>query len=583
MKTPREFLTALWGDPPPGVILIWTLPKKESHWSTRLDQVNKDMERHAHEDVYTGVGIASKNRNRFTSQNKLTEEEVGGLAGMWTDIDWGHPVHRKPNLPPSLEHAMETLEEARFEPTVLVNSGHGLQAWWLFEEPWIFQNAEDHELGRRAAQWWHQHIKALYTAQGWTTDSVFNLDRIMRLPGTWNNRVPGERRAVEVIREAARRYTPYDFLDLIPEEFQTSTPPPGRTGTRGRGQRRQGGDGNGGNGGNDGNGGNGGNRRLTLDPDAEPSAIRLEALLKANPKFRKSWEQDRTDMDDQSASAYDMSMATIAIRAGWPEQEVVNMLICWRRTHGHDLKLREGYYKITLDKAEEPIQMAQAQEQLNQALLEPPEDQPEVLKDNLDTLLRVDIIRIVKYLGDPPTYYMYTKQGNITLGGIGSITSQTKFRDLVAAATDVWIPAVSRKAWDQRIQAILPVCEPIDVGDASHPAQEMAAWLDEYLLEKPPREEDEWLKAAEAKLPFIQDKKVHIFLDDFRHWLDLTMGQKMTPYIIGLRLRQCEVELDKVNIPIGRYKRSSRSCWELPLGFQTRHEQPPSPEGLDNT
>ena len=240
---------------------------------------------------------------------------------------------------------------------------------------------------------------------------------------------------------------------------------------------------------------------LALDPEAEPSAVRLDALLTADPKFRRSWGQDRKD---QSPTAYNLSLATMAMGAGWSDQEVVNLLICWRRKHGHDLKLGEGYYEIILSKAKEPIVMAQAQEQLEEALLLRPEDQSEVLKANLKTLFRVDIIRIVKYVGEPPVYYMYTKQGDITLGEISSITSQTKFQNLVAAATDVWIPAVSRKAWDQRIQAILLVCEPIDVGDASHPAQETNAWLEEYLLEKPPREEDEWLKAAEAKQPFIR-------------------------------------------------------------------------------
>ena len=240
---------------------------------------------------------------------------------------------------------------------------------------------------------------------------------------------------------------------------------------------------------------------LALDPEAEPSAVRLDALLTADPKFRRSWGQDRKD---QSPTAYNLSLATMAIQAGWSDQEVVNLIICWRRKHGHDLKLGEGYYEIILSKAKEPIVMAQAQEQLDEALLLRPEDQSEVLKANLTTLFRVDIIRIVKYVGEPPVYYMYTKQGDITLGEISSITSQTKFQNLVAAATDVWIPAVSRKAWDQRIQAILLVCEPIDVGDASHPAQETNAWLEEYLLKKPPREEDEWLKAAEAKQPFIR-------------------------------------------------------------------------------
>ena len=163
---------------------------------------------------------------------------------------------------------------------------------------------------------------------------------------------------------------------------------------------------------------------LALDPEAEPSAVRLDALLMADPKFRRSWGQDRKD---QLPTAYNLSLATMAMGVGWSDQEVVNLIICWRRKHGHDLKLGEGYYEIILSKAKEPIVMAQAQEQLDEALLLRPEDQSEVLKANLTTLFRVDIIRIVKYVGEPPVYYMYTKQGDITLGEISSITSQTKF------------------------------------------------------------------------------------------------------------------------------------------------------------
>ena len=298
---------------------------------------------------------------------------------------------------------------------------------------------------------------------------------------------------------------------------------------------------------------------LALDPEAEPSAVRLDALLTADPKFRRSWGQDRKD---QSPTAYNLSLATMAMGVGWSDQEVVNLLICWRRKHGHDLKLGEGYYEIILSKAKEPIVMAQAQEQLDEALLLRPEDQSEGLKANLKTLFRVDIIRIVKYVGEPPVYYMYTKQGDITLGEISSITSQTKFQNLVAAATDVWIPAVSRKAWDQRIQAILLVCEPIDVGDASHRAQETRLWLAKYLLKKPPREEDEWEKAAEAKQPFVRHGRVHVFIDDLRKWLELAVGNKMTSPALRRRLRLCMAQSKQVNIQIGN-TRTTRKCWML--------------------
>ena len=308
---------------------------------------------------------------------------------------------------------------------------------------------------------------------------------------------------------------------------------------------------------------------LALDPEADPPLLKLDALRKANPKFRKSWEQDRKDMADQSPSAYNLSLATIAMGAGWSDQEVVNLLICWRRKHGHDLKLRENYYVMTLDKAKEPIEIAQAEEQLDEAMLLCPEDLPEVLKANLKTLFRVDIIRIVKYAGDPPIYYMYTKQGDITLGEINSITSQTKFRNRLGTITGVWITAVSLKAWDKRVQALLLACEEIDVGDASHPNQETNAWLEEYLLEKPPREEDEWLKAAEAKQPFILLGKVHIFMDDFRKWLDINIGEQATSHALGRRFRQCKARTEKVNVKIGN-SWTSRTTWQLPERYHPK-------------
>ena len=565
---PEEFLAELWGSPPPGVILIWTLPDQKSRWHTRLDGINEETENQSGEDLYTGVGIAAQRPGlRLTTRRRLTEEEVGGLAGVWADIDWEHPAHRKPNLPPSLDQALETLEEARFEPTLLVNSGHGLQAWWLFEKPWLFRNAGDHELGRRAAQWWHHHIKGLYTGRGWTMDSVFNLDRIMRLAGTWNNRDPGEPKPVTVIRNSGRRYSPQEFLDLAPEDFQTSDPPPGRG--NGKRQARRNGAKAAGQGG------------LVLSHDAEPSLLRLEALLKNDHRFRRSWEQDRQDMPDSSPSAYDMSLATIAVQAGWPDQEVANLLVCWRRKHGHDLKLRENYYALTIAKAKRPIEMARAQEQLNETLLQQPEDEAEVLKDNLATLFGVDITRIVKYLGDPPVYYMHTEQGGITLGEIRNIISQQKFRGLVAAATGILPQAVARKVWDQRVQAILMACEEVEVGDASHPVQETLSWLAEYILEKPPREEDEWEKAAEAKQPFVRHGRVHIFMDDLRRWLELATGNQVTSHAMGRRLRLCMARTEQVNVRIGN-NRTTRTCWSLPGEMlpakREESENPENPE-----
>ena len=175
------------------------------------------------------------------------------------------------------------------------------------------------------------------------------------------------------------------------------------------------------------------------------------------------------------------------------------------------------------------------------ALEASPENQVEVLKDCLSTLFGVDIIRIIKYLGDPPGYYMETKQGNITIGNIDKIPSQPKFREAVMSVTNVLVPKVSGRVWDQRIQAILSACEDIEGGDANHLALETRRWVEDYLLEKPPREED-WEKAVSAKIPFVRKRATYMFVEDFQRWLELNVNLQLDDHEIGRRLRQIGME-----------------------------------------
>ena len=100
------------------------------------------------------------------------------------------------------------------------------------------------------------------------------------------------------------------------------------------------------------------------------------------------------------------------------------------------------------------------------------------------------------------------------------------------------------------------------MGDASHPAQETRLWLAKYLLKKPPREDEEWEKAAEAKQPFVRHGRVHVFIDDLRKWLELAMGNQMTSRVLGPRLRLCMAQPKQVNIWIGN-TRTTRACWML--------------------
>jgi putative DNA primase/helicase len=90
---------------------------------------------------------------------------------------------------------------------------------------------------------------------------------------------------------------------------------------------------------------------LTLSNDAEPPAMKFAALLENEPKVKRSFEHKRKDLTDQSASSYDLSLATFAAYAGWTDQEIANLIIAHRRERGEDLKTRQDYFARTIAKA----------------------------------------------------------------------------------------------------------------------------------------------------------------------------------------------------------------------------------------
>ena len=51
-----QFLTELWGERPPGQVLVWRMPSKRSTWY--FDMTKVSVGGYTSEDVYTGVGLA---------------------------------------------------------------------------------------------------------------------------------------------------------------------------------------------------------------------------------------------------------------------------------------------------------------------------------------------------------------------------------------------------------------------------------------------------------------------------------------------------------------------------------------------
>jgi P4 family phage/plasmid primase-like protien len=157
-------------------------------------------------------GVATR-KDRPANGRRGGASDCLELPGLYVDIDVKGPNHAAVDLPPTIDDAHTLLADYPLPPTAIVASGGGLQAWWLFDE---LQPVTDvAELLIRWGTTWAE----LGRRRGWHIDNVFDVARVMRLPGTWNRK--NDPRPVEILTaDWARQYAPTDLEEWTAEAPQ---------------------------------------------------------------------------------------------------------------------------------------------------------------------------------------------------------------------------------------------------------------------------------------------------------------------------------------------------------------------------
>jgi hypothetical protein len=326
------FLERLYGQKPEELhLLVWSKQGFVSAWFRDVTDAGAYVAAHLEHDLYVGIGLASEDRG---PRRRCEAKDVAGIVGLGADIDVADPAHQSgKRYPPTKTAALELLHGAQLQPTLIVDSGHGLQAWWLFDAPWVFSGPGERCRAAELAKSWERVLQALATEHGWALDSVGDLSRVLRVAGTWNHKttppVP-----VRLLQDEGPRYTgPDAFAPYLAAPWICPVQASARLTVVGE---------------------------LVLDPEAVAPPRKFERLCRGVQKFPATWERRRTDLADQSASAYDMSLAWYAAAQDWTDQEITDLLIAWRRLHGEPLKLRVDYFQQTITRARGAVAKARA-------------------------------------------------------------------------------------------------------------------------------------------------------------------------------------------------------------------------------
>ena len=486
LEEATKFLDAVYGgDPDEGHICIWRGGDKKSTFHTRVaDAAETAIKASAEQDVYFRVCLLVKP----VASGRGDAADTLSVPAAWADLDTA-ATHRGDGktYPPDRASAESVLATAGPRCSALIGSGYGLHAYWIYREAWLLDTDAERAAAARLTKGWVGTLQAIARLSGWTMDSVGDLARVMRIPGTLNHK--GQRPApVELISPIdprdGPRYNPDDIEQYtVADEYQHGAV-------------------------------------VEVAPIVlrDVSVPQVHALLPQAPKFKKTWERKRTDLLDDSASGYDMAIASEGVYQGWSDQQILDAMSAWRRTHNEDLgKMgRRDYVTRTIGKARSTQQSAAVLAEAEQSAGS--SDSVETNLDRLSKLFERRVLAWEQLVVEPPAYSITfgDPKLHIRVGTADVALAHGKFRRVMYDhGVLVKIP---KKRWPIVAELLMRVVSTVHVPDGTCEAR-MNDWVDDYIRANAPYEDEKWSLGFERCAPIIRDGGLAIHMRHLKSWL----------------------------------------------------------------
>lgn len=218
------FFKTLWGDNPPdkGFIVLWTKQDNRSYFfslNQKQDLIRKVEQLKSMGDVYFTVGLQKLD---LPNGKRGTSETVIALPGVWVDIDVQGPDHKKRNLIPTMDAALDFINGLPLKPTLIINTGGGYHCYWMLKTPLLFSRPKTRQEAKHLSENFQKTIRLKAQEKNWHIDNTSDLARVLRIPGTDNCKsLPA--RPVHIVDAEGPRYTPGDIEKFISENNRTKT------------------------------------------------------------------------------------------------------------------------------------------------------------------------------------------------------------------------------------------------------------------------------------------------------------------------------------------------------------------------
>ena len=154
-------------------------------------------------NLLIGLALAADNPG---PSHRVSNSSAAAIPGFVLDLDV------KAGAFNSIEDALVFIDTLPIAPTLVIFSGHGVQALWLFDEPEVFETTDRREHVAGISRAFGQFAQGKARAIGVALDSVSDLARTMRLAGGVNVKNPRNPRPVEILRDDGPRLPGVEWL-----------------------------------------------------------------------------------------------------------------------------------------------------------------------------------------------------------------------------------------------------------------------------------------------------------------------------------------------------------------------------------
>ncbi|MEX2214985.1 MAG: phage/plasmid primase, P4 family [Phycisphaeraceae bacterium] len=264
----------------------------------------------------------------LSERKRGTNANVTALPGLWVDIDIAGEGHKSKKYVSSFEEASRLLDALDVEWTFIVHSGGGLHAYLALEDPFLLTTSDARQEALLILDQWKSLVMDRTSQLGFDVDSVFDLARVMRVPGT-DNMKTGHPRPCQIIASHPECKTSREQLiaKLRASPATVFSVPVVQTFPSAAEQ--------------------------VADESTRDTPEFIVEAMERDGGIVRWWGRERRDLVDQSASGYDMLIANLACRLGYDEKWISDAILAWRKWHGEDTSKvrRKDYVKRTIRKA----------------------------------------------------------------------------------------------------------------------------------------------------------------------------------------------------------------------------------------